>query len=457
MHRLQPVGNGLRTDHPVPGLPFLDDVHIPIEDPVAVEAIGRHEGGTTWGRWDRDGTTKGAWLAFTTDPIRHDLAWVVRHHPEHGRSVLLVLDKDASPWHSNWWGPQLLFRQGGYWWDGAGWFRPEQVWDAASERYDRRPVKAATTITADDLRDDDAHPAEGRVLKVADLDPAAPLSGLWNDHLAMWASCRPHDALPLSRCVVGVSAPELAADQLIGVPEMAETGGIAASTLRAYISRGESDVPLPQAIVKGRNLWARPVADDWAEQRRRSPESAAATIDSGDDTGLPIGASELRQRLARRFFGILWERPDRRKRWAVRHRNQAAVQDLADELAWSVATDTGSVIDPYDLAATVRHAVLDEFAHGQELDRATGGKDSSFYGIATPVAKTFDWLVGHHPQTAHHLIGEIVGDAERRLGIPRDVSADSIRTALGLDSRLPRKARLNFLERALPPTPGDSR
>ncbi|MEU3517138.1 hypothetical protein ABZ770_17935 [Streptomyces sp. NPDC006654] len=454
MHRLQPIGNGLHTDHPVPGLPFVDDTHIPVGDPAAVEAIGRHEEGGTWGRWDRDGSAEGAWLAFTTDPIRQDLAWVIRHHPEHGRTVLLIHDKDASPWHSNWWGPQLLFRQGGYWWDGTSWYRPEQVWDAASEHYDRRPAKAAITITADDLLDDNAHPTGGRILKVANLDLDAPLPDQWNDHLALWASQRPDDALPLPRCVVRVSAPELAADQLIGVPEMAEIGGIAASTLRAYISRGESDVPPPQATVNGRNLWARPVAQDWAEQRRRSPESAAATLSSSDDTGLPVGAAELRQRLARRFFGVLWERPDWRKRWAMRHRNEAAVQEVSDELAWSVAADTNSIINPYDLAATIRHAILDEFTSGQELDKATDGKDSPFYGIATPVAKTLDWLIGHHPQAAHHVIGEIIGDAERRLDIPRDVSAASIRTALGLDGRLPRQVRLDFLERVLPPKSG---
>jgi hypothetical protein len=40
-----------------------------------------------------------------------------------------------------------------------------------------------------------------------------------------------------------VSAPELTADQLIGVPEMAGIGGIAAPPPREYTSRGESDVP----------------------------------------------------------------------------------------------------------------------------------------------------------------------------------------------------------------------
>ncbi|MGW7210033.1 hypothetical protein [Streptomyces sp. NPDC054837] len=450
MHRYQPVANGLHTDHPVPGLPFVDDSHIPVDDPAAIEAIGRRHEGGTWGRWDREGGTKGAWLAFTTDPIRQDLAWVVRHHPQHGRSVLLVPDSDASPWHSAWWGPQLLFRQGGYWWDGTTWYRPDQVWDAPGERFEHRPVKAATTITPADLLDDNAHPGGGRLLKVANLDTDAPPPDVWNDHLALWAASRPSDARPLSQCVVRLSAPELAADQLIGVPEMAKIGGIAASTLRAYIARNQRDVPPPQATINGRSLWARPVAEDWAQERDRSPENAAAKLTSAQDD-LSIGLSELRQSLARRFLGALWERPDWRKRWALRFRTESAVHEIADDLALSVATDTDSIIDRHDLAATVRHAVLDEFATGKELDEATGGTGpTTFYGITTPVVHMLDWLIRHHPRTAHSAISETIGDAERRMDIPRDVSAASIRTALGLDSKLPRQALTDFLERALP-------
>ncbi|MFF3335726.1 hypothetical protein ACFYWX_40455 [Streptomyces sp. NPDC002888] len=195
------------------------------------------------------------------------------------------------------------------------------------------------------------------------------------------------------------------------------------------------------------------MAQDWAEQRHRSPESTAATLNSDNDNP-PIGASELRHRLARLFFGVLWERPDRRKRWALRHRNEAAVHEVADELAWNVAADTEGIISPYDLAATVRYAFLDELAYGKELDEATGDTGpTTFYGIVTPVAKMLDWLIGHHPLAAHHVIGEIIGDAERRLEIPRDVTAESIRTALGLDSQLPRQTRLEFLKRVLPPAP----
>ncbi|MDQ0847521.1 hypothetical protein QFZ68_007284 [Streptomyces sp. V1I6] len=453
MHRLRPVANGLRTDHPVPDLPFVDDSHIPLEDPAATEAIGRHEEGSTWGRWDKDRTTKGAWLAFTTDPIRNDLAWVVRYHPEHGRSVLLVHDRDASPWHTNWWGPQLLFRTGGYWWDGTTWYRPDQVWDPASEKYDPRPVKAAITITADHLLDDNAHPAGGRLLKVANFDPDTAAPDSWNDHLALWAAHRPKDARPLTACVVKFTAPELAADQLVAVPEMAQIGGIAASTLRAYISRRESDVPPPQATINGRNLWARPVAEDWAEQRRRSPEAVAATLAADEDDSLSLGATSIRERFTRTFLSVLWERPDRRKRWALRYRTEAAVHQVADELAFNVATGIDEIIDPYDLAATIRHAVLDEFATGQELDNSVSpGEPSVFYGITTPVARMLDWLIRHHPGAAQHTIGEIIGEGERRLNIPRDVSAESLRTALSLDGKLERQRLHAFLHSVLPPT-----
>ena len=80
---------------------------------------------------------------------------------------------------------------------------------------------------------------------------------------------------------------------------------------------------------------------------------------------------------------------------------------------------------------------------------------AAFYGITTPVTMLLDWLIRHHPRTAHHLIGEIIGeiigDPDRRLEIPREVSADSIRTAVDLDSTLPHQVRLDFLDHALPP------
>lgn len=38
-----PVANGIRTDQPVPNLPFIDDSHLPIHDGQAIEAHGRHD------------------------------------------------------------------------------------------------------------------------------------------------------------------------------------------------------------------------------------------------------------------------------------------------------------------------------------------------------------------------------------------------------------------------------
>ena len=104
----RPVANGLRTDHPIPDLPFVDDTHIPLEDPAAVEAVGRHEGSDMWGR--EDPCPGEGWTAFTTDPIRHDLAWVVRWHPAHGRSVVLYQDEDVAGVHQAYMGDALLFR-----------------------------------------------------------------------------------------------------------------------------------------------------------------------------------------------------------------------------------------------------------------------------------------------------------------------------------------------------------
>ncbi len=55
LYTFRAIANGLHTDHPVPDLPFVDDSHIPVEDPEAIEATGRHAGTDMWGRFDRRG------------------------------------------------------------------------------------------------------------------------------------------------------------------------------------------------------------------------------------------------------------------------------------------------------------------------------------------------------------------------------------------------------------------
>ncbi|MEU6541496.1 hypothetical protein [Streptomyces sp. NPDC047000] len=40
MYRIRPVANGTSTDHPVPGLPFINDGRLPLDNPDAIERTG---------------------------------------------------------------------------------------------------------------------------------------------------------------------------------------------------------------------------------------------------------------------------------------------------------------------------------------------------------------------------------------------------------------------------------
>lgn len=173
--------------------------------------------------------------------------------------------------------------------------------------------------------------------------------------------------------MVRPAAPELADDQLVGVPEMAELADITLSTLRTYISRGENSIPLPQAAVSGHSMGARPVTEDWAEAHRKSPESVEAAMASGDNDSLSRDAAEVRQRFTENFTRTLWERPAVGKRWTLRHRNEGAVRELASELAWEVAASLDRIIPTEELGMTIRHAVLDEFAARAALLSAPAG------------------------------------------------------------------------------------
>lgn len=443
----RPVANGLRTDHPIEGLPFVDDSLLPLDDPTGIESIGRRVADDMWGRWDKD---RGGWLAFTTDPTRRDLAWSVRHHPKHGTTVLLMHDKDAPSLHVQWWGDTLLWRAGGYWWDGETWYRPGQIWDAASEQFARRRVTAATSVTAADLLDPFSQAEQADLLDITDVDTDGPPLDRWSDHLALWAQHHDTTHRPLTQCVVSLTAPELAGDRLLGVPELAKLAGISASTLRAYLSRGEGDVPPPQATKGGRSFWARPVGEDWVEQRHRSPEGASSALATNEHNHRPSGLTALQQRFSRRFLTALWERPDRRKRWALRHRTEGSVGQVASDLGLVVAEGLDDVVPLHALATTVRHAVLDELATGLEL-----GDDPVFFGIVTDVVKMLDWLIRHQPDLVKSVIGDIVGDAERRMEISREVTGQSLRTALALDGELDEDIYRDYLDRALPPADQD--
>jgi hypothetical protein len=463
VYDIRPFANGTRTDHPVPGLPFVDDSHLPLDDgPEAIEAVGRNKGEGMWGRFDED-FEGDSWRAFTTDPINHQLGWAVRYHPDHGRTVLLMSDGATSSLHSDWTGDPLLFRAGGYWWDGTTWYRPGQIWDPVTEDYERRKARAAVTVTAADMLDGRADPARAHVQKVATFDPTAPAPANWLDHLALWAQQHQQqdNALPLEKCVVDLASPELTGDQLLGVPEMAALGAITASTLRAYISRSSSEVPMPQATVGGRAQWSRAVAEDWAEARRRSAEGVREAMSAGDRHNLSPGAADVRDRFAADFLGTLWERPDVRKRWVLRSRNEASVREVADSLAWSVAASLDRILPTNILGPTVRHAILDDFAYMISLRdrRQKRGEEEpdeeSWWdlNLTTPVAKMLDWFVRHHPDSAQWYIGEVMREAHTRWEIPAQATGRTLRQALVMDGTLDEDTLKEYFARVTPGEP----
>lgn len=469
LYQSHAVANGIRTDHPIPGLPFVDDSHIPIEDSSAIEAIGRRPGGETWGRDDRAWPRpNNGWVAYTTDPHRHDLAWVVRWHPKHGRSVVLYRDNDAIQAYGDYVDGALLFRSGGYWWDGETWYRPQQVFDRPNRDYCRRSTPGASAVTADGiLATAGTNPDRGTVADINAVALDASYEGSWNDDLALWAERR--NFQNLNQCVVSLTAPELAAEHLINATEFANVAGIGGSTLRAYITRDEGDVPLPQAVLGGRSLWARPVAAEWAEQRQRNPDAvdASVSIPGRYGTPVPAGQAELASALTRGFLANLWDWRPFRSRWALRWRTQSHVTEVADALGYEAASYVVRNFLPLGaLSHTLHLALVEDLrdcqrAHSSlenilddppnrrlrvvSADDAADDKDSpAIYGFSLKIEEMLVWLARHSPSTAGYVINDVIGDAERDLGIPRHVTTYVFRSALTLDLQ-------EYAEKVLPP------
>lgn len=427
----EPVANGIRTDHPVPGLPFVEDAHIPIEDPEQVEAVGRRPGTGMWGRFDSDPVT-GEWAAFTTDPKNTSFAWLVRYHPGHGRSVTVYRASDASSAYQDWFGDRaLLLRAGGHWWDGKTWYRPRQVHSYATEEYMRRPVRQPTTLVAADFLDSSAKADRGEVRPILQFEPVLVPMQQWRHDLATWAQRRAADpqALPLQRCVVTLTAPELIDSALLGVDEFAQEAGIAASTLRAYISREEGDVPLPQTVDGGRKRWSRPVAQDWAESRRRDPNALASLLTGDQEDSLSPGLRALWKQLADNFFMHWWHATSVRRRWARPHRNEPAVRAMAEHAGWIGALNFEQAVPFTDLAYIIEDVVIKELHESIE----TGANTTRAISMGRPIGHILGWFISHKPSSAPALFGNIVRQAERRLKISPAVTKSSLTRAINTD------------------------
>lgn len=465
----QPLANGICTDHPVPGLPFVDDEHIPIDDPAAVEAIGRHDNPGTWGRCDYNRQT-GEWAAFTTDPKNPTLGWVVRWHPEHGHSVLLYRDNDATNAYSEWFNDRpLLSRLGGYWWNGTTWYRPRQLFDWASERWARREVNRPAVITAEDLLDGTGRAEQGRLARIMQLGSEQTTNELagyqlttrasnsaqveqWRHDLALWASRRDDTSLPLSKCVVTLNAPELFDAALLGVEEFADRAEIAASTLRAYIARDEADIPVAQASDGPRKRWSKPVVEDWLEQRRRDPSKLGALLrpaadGEDDDYNLTPGLRALWRRLTDAMVDQLWGDGPMRRRWSRPHRNEQAVRNLSTQLGWIAALHLDSEFPFEALTAVLEDAVV------CQLTSPTNRAERQAY-FDRRVGQMLGWYIEHRPSHVTAVFGAIIGRAEREHDIPREYTVASLRSSIEMDGGFEGKADQldEFLELVAPPS-----
>jgi hypothetical protein len=182
---------------------------------------------------------------------------------------------------------------------------------------------AATTISAADLLVGGGDAERAVTIPIDQVEPGAPLQEPWLDHLAGWARRRT-GTRPLDQCVVTLTAPELSGDALVGIAGLAKVAGMAPSTLRAYMSRGQGEVPAPQAIVAGRLMWSRPVAEEWAERRAGDPAELSMFLTGAEGTRRAQAPAVAQgwERLTQRFHHLLWEQPSTRKRWALRWRTE---------------------------------------------------------------------------------------------------------------------------------------
>ncbi|WP_329171281.1 hypothetical protein [Streptomyces sp. NBC_01477] len=456
MSRIRPVANGTRTDHPVPGLVFINDERLPLDNPDAIERTGRNQGGGLWGRTDP--TRNGGWVAFTTEPKNPAFAWAVYQHPEYGRVVLLIEAGDLGGLHHHWVHEPagMLFRHGGYWWAGERWHRPGLVWDGAYERNDPREVDNQLTVTAADVLKAPCNPQNAAVAKIASFTAPETPPANWHDHLALWAQLRASQpgVRPLTECVVDLHAPELAADRLVNMAGLANIAAVAEEDMPDL--RYEADkLPEPQAEADGAPWWSVPVARDWAENfhQKNGPKSLLAATTSYD-TVQPVGLVDAHNRLRKNFHDDLTEQPRGKRRKPYMKGDDA--HEAADALAWTAATtlmygqDQG-LIPGGALRKVLIDAVLGHLA--DDVDQHGGTNDGKRLGdLPADTVRMLVWYFQHRPEAAAGIFGEICLDARLRFGITPVQVGKMLRVSFHLDSDLDSDAVRQLMDMALPPS-----
>lgn len=456
MNRIRPVANGTRTDHPTPGLPFVNDGRLPLDNPDAIERTGRNQGEGLWGRSDR--TRDGGWVAFTTEPKNPAFAWAVYHHPIHGRTVLLIRDRDLGSLHHIWMFDRMgfLFRHGGYWWNGERWHRPGQVWDAAYEHYDPRPVANQVTITAADVLRAPNNPQQASVSKIASFTaPEAPVAN-WRDHLALWAQHRSPGARPLEACVVDLHAPELEAVSLVDMAGLAKIAAVPADDMPDLRYGGAKELPEPQDVADdGTMRWSVPVARDWAENyHQKNGATVLLSATTSYDTTQPVGLVDSHNRLRKNFLEDL-TKPRGKRRKPLLKGDEA--REAADSLAWTAATSLmyGSdygLIPHFPLREVLVDAVVGHLAEDVERRKETQKEDITLSDLSGSTVKMLTWYFQHHPDSTASILGEICLQSRVRLGLAPAQVGELLRLSFHLDSGLDKGIIDRLMDMALPPS-----
>jgi hypothetical protein len=166
--------------------------------------------------------------------------------------------------------------------------------------------------------------------------------------------------------------------------------------------------------------------------------------------GVRVALGTRRQRVDRfseSFFSFLWKRPDIRKRWVLRHRNEPAVR----EVAFEVADNLRQIIPTDALGPTLRHAVMEDFTTSLRSQGRRGGELKAFdLTLSVPLAKMLSWFIQHFPTSAQWYIGEIMGEADKQLGIPAQVTGEALRRSATTNGNLDGQAAREFFSRVVP-------